>query len=63
MYLLRDDINEIMEVLASGKLLLYPTDTIWGIGCDATNEEAIARVDALKQRPPGKSYVILVDNL
>lgn len=63
MYLLRDDIFEIQQLVLDGSILLYPTDTIWGIGCDATNENAIARITNLKKRPPEKSYVLLVNSL
>ena len=45
-----DDIQKCIEVLKRGGLILYPTDTIWGIGCDATNEDAVRRVFRLKQR-------------
>ena len=54
------DINKCLEVLQSGGLILYPTDTIWGIGCDATNEAAVAKVFQLKQRPDEKSLIILL---
>lgn len=63
MFLLRDDISEIAALLQRGGIILYPTDTIWGIGCDATNEEAIARISALKQRQPEKGYVVLVSSI
>lgn len=63
MFLLRDDISEIAATLSRGGLILYPTDTIWGIGCDATNEAAIERVSALKQRSPEKGYVLLVSSI
>lgn len=63
MFLLRDDISEIVAILKRGGIIVYPTDTIWGIGCDATNEEAIARITALKSRPPEKSYVLLMDSI
>jgi len=46
----RNDINQALEVLKSGGLILYPTDTIWGIGCDATNPEAVEKVFQLKGR-------------
>ncbi|MCZ2459058.1 MAG: threonylcarbamoyl-AMP synthase [Chitinophagales bacterium] len=49
-----------VEVLRSGGLILYPTDTIWGIGCDATNEEAIKKIYRLKKRTGEKSMIILV---
>lgn len=55
-----NDIKECLEVLRRGGLILYPTDTIWGIGCDATNEEAVATVFRLKKRSDEKSMIILV---
>ena len=55
-----NDINECIAVLQSGGLILYPTDTIWGIGCDATNEAAVKKVYQLKQREETKSLIILV---
>lgn len=55
-----DDISTAMPVLRNGGLILYPTDTIWGIGCDATNEAAVQKVFALKQRSESKSLVILL---
>ena len=55
-----NDIENCLEILRSGGIILYPTDTIWGIGCDATNEEAVEKIIALKQRPSAKSFVVLV---
>jgi len=55
-----NDIEKCLQVLQSGGIILYPTDTIWGIGCDATNESAVEKIIALKQRPPQKSFVVLV---
>jgi L-threonylcarbamoyladenylate synthase len=55
-----NDITASLEVLRSGGLILYPTDTIWGIGCDATDEAAVKRIFALKQRPEQKSLVVLL---
>src|SRR5579885_2864153 len=55
-----DDITSCLSVLRSGGLILYPTDTIWGIGCDATNPEAVSKVYALKQRAESKSLIALV---
>lgn len=49
-------------MLVSGGLILYPTDTIWGIGCDATNEEAVHRVYELKRRVDSKALITLLDN-
>lgn len=54
------DIRHCLAVLKSGGLILYPTDTIWGIGCDATNPEAVRKVYELKQRAETKSLIILV---
>ncbi len=59
---MRTEINNCLEVLAEGGLIVYPTDTIWGIGCDATNEEAVAKVYALKKRVNTKSMICLVAN-
>jgi len=53
-------VNETLRVLEAGGLILYPTDTIWGIGCDATNAEAVRKVYALKQRDDAKSLIILL---
>ena len=54
------DIEKCLEVLRSGGIILYPTDTIWGIGCDATNAEAVERVYKLKNRPDQKAMIVLV---
>lgn len=55
------DINQTLETLRSGGLILYPTDTIWGIGCDATNAAAVDRIFRLKEREQAKSLIILLD--
>ena len=55
--------QEILTTLRQGGVILYPTDTIWGIGCDATNPEAVDKISAIKARSPEKGYVILVDSL
>ncbi|WP_066630143.1 L-threonylcarbamoyladenylate synthase [Labilibacter marinus] len=60
--IMTDDIKKAVEVLQQGGLILYPTDTIWGIGCDATNEEAVKKVYALKQREDSKSMLVLLGN-
>ena len=57
------DIERSVAVLLNGGLILYPTDTIWGIGCDATNEQAINKIFILKQRPETKSMIILLSDL
>jgi L-threonylcarbamoyladenylate synthase len=54
------DIEQCLQVLRTGGLILYPTDTIWGIGCDATNEKAIQRIYRLKQREEHKSMIVLL---
>ncbi len=54
-----EDIKRALEILKNGGVILYPTDTIWGIGCDATNEEAVRRVARIKNRPEQKSFIIL----
>jgi len=55
-----NDIDQCLPILESGGLILYPTDTIWGIGCDATNPKAVERIYALKKRPPNNSLIILL---
>lgn len=55
-----DDISAAMPVLRTGGLILYPTDTIWGIGCDATDEAAVQKIYALKKRSESKSLVVLL---
>lgn len=55
-----NDVTASLEALRAGGLILYPTDTIWGIGCDATDEAAVKKVFDLKQRPEAKSLVILL---
>ncbi|WP_212003086.1 L-threonylcarbamoyladenylate synthase [Chitinophaga sp. HK235] len=57
------DINAALPVLRNGGLILYPTDTIWGIGCDATNEAAVKKIFDLKQRSESKSLVILLPDV
>lgn len=54
------DIENCIKILSSGGLILYPTDTVWGIGCDPTNEEAVAKIYKLKNRNESKSMIILV---
>ncbi|PAW93385.1 threonylcarbamoyl-AMP synthase [Mucilaginibacter sp. MD40] len=59
--MLKDEVNKALKIVQEGGIILYPTDTIWGIGCDATNTDAIKRIFALKQREESKSMIILVD--
>ncbi len=54
--------NHIVEILNAGGTLLYPTDTIWGIGCDATNVAAIKKIFEIKKRDPSKSMIVLVES-
>ena len=60
---LSDIINEALVVLKNGGVILYPTDTVWGIGCDATNEKAVAKVYEIKRRSEAKSLVLLACDL
>ena len=57
-----EDIKNALEVLRSGGVILYPTDTIWGLGCDPTNKEAIDKIFRIKSRASSKSLIILVNN-
>jgi len=57
-----EDIRTAVQTLRQGGLILYPTDTIWGIGCDASNEEAVRRIFQLKQREDSKAMICLVDS-
>ena len=57
----KSDLEEAVRVLRAGGVIVYPTDTVWGIGCDATNEEAVSRVYALKRRADSKSMLVLLD--
>jgi len=57
-----EDIKNAVAVLKRGGVILYPTDTVWGIGCDATNAEAVKRVYEIKQRDDSKALICLVDS-
>ena len=57
-----EDIRNAVETMRRGGVILYPTDTVWGIGCDATNVEAVKRVYAIKQRDDSKALICLVDS-
>jgi L-threonylcarbamoyladenylate synthase len=59
---MQNDINKALEVLKSGGVILYPTDTIWGLGCDATNSEAVKRIYDIKKREDSKSMLVLMGN-
>jgi L-threonylcarbamoyladenylate synthase len=58
----KEDIKNAVEVMRKGGVILYPTDTVWGIGCDATNAEAVKRVYEIKQRDDSKALICLVDS-
>lgn len=60
--MMEKEIQKSLKILREGKLLLYPTDTVWGIGCDATNEKAVAAVYELKKREESKALVCLVSD-
>jgi len=60
--MLKEQVNKALEVLKNGGIILYPTDTIWGLGCDATNETAVAKINQIKGRAAEKSLIILLDN-
>lgn len=60
---MKQQIDKALEVLRSGGIILYPTDTVWGIGCDATDPEAVSKVYALKKRSDSKSLVLLASDL
>lgn len=58
----KEDLQKAVEVLQQGGVILYPTDTIWGIGCDATNKEAVRRIYDIKKREEQKSMLVLLDS-
>ena len=60
--MMKDEIKKACEVMQKGGVILYPTDTIWGIGCDATNQEAVKRVYEIKQSSDSKAMLVLVDS-
>jgi L-threonylcarbamoyladenylate synthase len=60
--MLREEVIKALKVIQESGIILYPTDTIWGIGCDATNTEAITKIHRLKQRDETKSMIILLDS-
>ena len=60
---MNEQIQKTIEVLRTGGVILYPTDTVWGIGCDATNPEAVAKVYAIKNREDSKSLVLLASDI
>ena len=59
---MQNEIKKALEVLKNGGVILYPTDTIWGLGCDATNPEAVKRIYEIKKREDSKSMLVLMEN-
>ena len=59
---MKEDLNVAIEALANGGVILYPTDTVWGLGCDATNEAAVKKVYEIKKRVDNKAMLVLVDS-
>ena len=59
---MEEEVKLAVDCLNQGKVILYPTDTIWGIGCDATNEQLVNRIYRIKQRIDSKSMIILLDS-
>jgi L-threonylcarbamoyladenylate synthase len=57
-----EEVKRTLEVLRNGGVILYPTDTVWGLGCDATNENAVKRIFEIKKREDSKAMLLLVDN-
>ncbi|MRR23026.1 translation factor Sua5, partial [bacterium] len=57
------DLSAALKVLRNGGVILYPTDTVWGLGCDATNAKAVKRIYEIKQRAENKSLIILVNSV
>ncbi|MEI8203390.1 MAG: L-threonylcarbamoyladenylate synthase [Bacteroidota bacterium] len=60
---MQEIIDATINILNSGGIILYPTDTVWGIGCDATNHKAVEKIQKLKSRSSDKSFIVLVNNI
>jgi L-threonylcarbamoyladenylate synthase len=59
---MKEDVSKALETLNTGGIILYPTDTVWGLGCDATNETAVAKINEIKGRSADKSLIVILDN-
>ncbi|MDR3652563.1 MAG: L-threonylcarbamoyladenylate synthase [Paludibacter sp.] len=59
---MQEEIKKTIEILRAGGVILYPTDTVWGLGCDATNESAVKRIFAIKKRADTKAMLVLIDS-
>jgi L-threonylcarbamoyladenylate synthase len=60
---MQQEVNKAVEVLKEGKIILYPTDTIWGLGCDAMNSAAVKKIFALKRREESKAMIVLISDI
>ena len=60
--MLKEQVDKALQILKNGGVILYPTDTVWGLGCDATSETAVAKVNEIKGRTAEKSLIVLLDN-
>lgn len=61
-FIMQEEIKKALQVLRDGGVILYPTDTIWGLGCDATNENAVKRIFEIKKRVDTKAMLVLIDS-
>ncbi|MEQ8323952.1 MAG: Sua5/YciO/YrdC/YwlC family protein [Vicingaceae bacterium] len=61
-YAYKDEVRQASLIVKAGGLILYPSDSLWGIGCDASNREAVETIDRVKNRPKNKSYIVLVSD-
>lgn len=59
---MQEDIKKALEILRNGGVILYPTDTVWGLGCDATNADAVKKIYKIKKRDDNKSMLVLIEN-
>ncbi|MDX1653282.1 MAG: L-threonylcarbamoyladenylate synthase [Brumimicrobium sp.] len=60
---MNEDVREITDALKRGNTILYPSDTLWALGCDATNEKAVERIFSIKERPENKPFIVLVNSV
>ncbi len=60
---MQKEVEKAVELLKQGKTFLYPTDTVWGLGCDATNEEAVKKIYEIKQRQDNKALIVLIASI
>lgn len=60
--MLKDEINRALAIIKSGGVILYPTDTVWGLGCDASNEDAVAKINLIKGRAVDKRFIVLLNS-